>query len=104
MTKPSQCFIPKCKASCCINAPLPEGFLEKHKNKVQRDIFYATNIGVNDVKDTYNSIVYSTKPIKVIGQDENGKILMGIPKEVFERYNIQSVEQINKLLKLYEGV
>lgn len=104
LTEPSKCFIPKCKARCCVNAPLPEGFLEKHKNKVQLDIFSATNIGINDEKDTYNSIVYNTKPIKFIGYDKNGNALMGIPKEVVERLQIVSTEQVQKLLELYDGV
>jgi Fe-S-cluster containining protein len=104
MTEPSKCFIQKCKARCCINAPLPEGFLEKHRNKVQLDIFYGTNIGVNDVSDTYNSIVYSTTPIKVLGHDKDGKTLIGIPKEVLEQYQIKTKEQVEKLLNLYNGV
>ena len=94
MTEPTKCFTPKCKAHCCINAPLPEGFLQKYKDKIQLDIFSATNIGINDPKDTYNSIVYNTKPIKFMGFDEKGNPLVGIPKEVIEQYQIQSMEQV----------
>ena len=104
MTEPTKCFTPKCKAHCCINAPLPEGFLQKHKDKIQLDIFSATNIGINDPKDTYNSIVYNTRPIKFMGYDKNGNSLVGIPKEVIEQYQIQSMEQVEALLKLYDGV
>ena len=102
--EPSQCFIPKCKARCCVNAPLPEGFLPRFKDKVQLDIFSATNIGVNDFNDTYNSIVYDTNPIKIIGKDEDGKLLMGISQNVIERFQIQSQEQIQKLMELFDGV
>lgn len=104
MTEPTKCFIPKCKAMCCVNAPLPEGFLQKHKAKIQRNIFSATNIGINDPADTFNSIVYNTRPIKFMGYDKNGNTLVGIPKELVESLQIQSMEQVEKLLNLYEGV
>ena len=104
MTEPSKCFIPKCKARCCVNAPLPEGFLPRFKDKIQLDIFSATNIGINDPNDTYNSIVYDTTPIKRLGKDKDGNAIIGIPKEVIERYQMQSMEQVEKLLKLYKGV
>lgn len=104
LMEPSRCFIPKCKARCCVNAPLPEGFLPRFKDKVQLDIFSATNIGVNDPNDTYNSIIYDTKPIKVVGKDKDGNLLMGIPRNVVERFQIQSQEQVQKLLELYDGV
>ena len=104
ITEPSQCFIPKCKARCCVNAPLPEGFLPKFKDKIQLDIFSATNIGVNDINDTYNSIIYDTNPIKVLGKDKDGKTLVGIPKDVLQRLQIQSIEQVQKLMELYDGV
>lgn len=104
MTEPSKCFIPKCKARCCVNAPLPEGFLPKFKDKIKLPIYSATNIGVNDIKDTYNSIVYNTKPIKFIGYDEKGNSLLGIPKEVVEAYQIQSMEQVDQLLEAYKDI
>lgn len=104
MTEPSKCFIPKCKARCCVNAPLPEGFLPKHKDKIQLRIFSATNIGINDPKDTYNSIVYNTKPIQFIGYDEKGNSLVGIPPKIIEALQIKSMEQVNELLDVYKDI
>jgi hypothetical protein len=36
---PYKCFIPKCKAHCCINVPLPEKFYEQNKIAAQRPVF-----------------------------------------------------------------
>ena len=102
LKSPSKCFIPKCKARCCINAPLPEDFLPKHKDKVQRHIFSAVNMGQNDPRDTYNSVIYSTRPITFIGFDETGKSLYGISKETMERYQLKSMEDIERLLMSFE--
>ncbi len=99
---PSKCFIPRCKARCCINAPLPEDFLPKHKDKVQRRIYSAVNIGQNDLRDTYNSVVYSTRPITFIGFDQNGKSLYGVTKETIEEFQLKSMEDVARLLSAYE--
>lgn len=103
LTEPSKCFIPKCKAHCCINAPLPEDFLPKHQDKIQRQIFGSFNMGVNDLRDTYNSIIYSTRPIIFIGYDTEGKMLATISPEMVEKLNIQSMEDVNRLLNEYEA-
>ncbi len=103
-TAPSQCFIPKCKARCCINAPLPEDFLPKHTDKIQRPVYSAVNIGVNDLRDTYNSVIYDTipGPIQFIGYSADHKKLVGIRKEVLQQMQIKSMEQISALIEEYE--
>ena len=103
LTAPTKCFVQKCKARCCINVPLPEGFLPKHKEKVQREIFGGFNMGINDPKDTYNSIIYSTRPIIYMGQDQNGNMLATIPPEMVEKLNIQSMEDVHRLLNEFEA-
>lgn len=103
LTEPSKCFIPKCKAHCCINAPLPEDFLPRHQENIQRRIFGSFNMGVNDPRDTYNSIIYSTRPIIFIGYDTEGKMLATISPEMVEKLNIQSMEDVNRLLNEYEA-
>lgn len=102
ITAPSKCFIPKCKARCCINAPLPEGFLEKFQSRIQRTVYSGINIGQNDPKDSFNSIVYSTRPIQFIGYDENGKSLYGISKDMLEKLQLKSMEDVQRLLKEYD--
>lgn len=100
---PYTCFIPKCRSKCCVNAPLPEDFLPKHLDKIQRPIFSGVNIGQNDPRDTYNSIIYSTRPITFIGIDENGNKLYGITQERMEQLQLKSMEDINRLLAEYEA-
>lgn len=101
---PTQCFIPKCKAICCANAPLPEDFLPKYKDKIVRDIYGGINIGQNDIHDTYNSIIYKTTPdpIQMIGFDENGNKLMGISREMIERFELKSMEEVMALSEKYK--
>lgn len=102
---PTKCFIPKCKARCCVDAPLPEGFLDKFQSRIQRPIYNAVNIGQNDPRDTFNSIIYNTttNPVQLIGFDQNGNKLVGIPKEVLEELNIKSMKQIQDLLDDYKN-
>lgn len=102
-TARTQCFIPKCKSHCCINAPLPEDFLPKHQDKIQRRIFGGFNMGQNDPRDTYNSVIYSTRPIIFIGYDTEGKMLAAIPPEMIEKLNIKSMEDVHNLLNEYEA-
>lgn len=104
INKPTKCFIPKCKAICCANAPLPEKFLPANKDKIVRPIYGAINIGVNDVfKDTFNSVIYKTTPdpIQFIGHDANGNKLATISKEMIERFELKSMEEIQALHDKY---
>ena len=102
LNSPVKCFIPKCKARCCVDAPLPEGFLDKHKGRIQRSIYSAVNIGQNDPRDTFNSVIYNTtNPVQLLGFDQNGNKLVGIPKKVLQELNIKSMEQIQELLNDY---
>ena len=103
INSPVKCFIPKCKARCCVDAPLPEGFLEKHKGRIQRSIYSAVNIGQNDPRDKFNSVIYNTtpSPVQLIGFDQNGNKLFGIPKEVIKELNIKSMEQVQELMNEY---
>lgn len=100
---PTKCFIPKCKARCCVDAPLPEDFLDKHRGRIQRPIYNAVNIGQNDPRDTFNSVIYNTtpNPVQLIGFDQNGNKLLGIPKDVLNELNIKSMEQMQELLNDY---
>jgi Fe-S-cluster containining protein len=100
-TEPSKCFIIKCKARCCQNAPLPEDFLPKYPDKLRRDIYSAVNIGRNDPRDTYNSIIYNTtpNPVQLVGFDQYGNQLMGIPQHVMEDLQIKSMEQVKALIE-----
>ncbi len=103
LTAPTKCFVQKCKARCCINVPLPEGFLPKHKEKIQRQVFGGFNMGINDPKDTYNSIIYSTRPIIFMGYDVNGNSIATISPEMIEKLNIHSMEDVQRLLNEYEA-
>lgn len=104
LTTPSKCYIPKCKARCCADAPLSADFLAKHKDKIQRPIYKITNIGHNDPRDTYDSVMFNTtgNPIQVLGIDQNGQRVIGIPKDVMEKMQIKSMEQIQALMENYE--
>lgn len=104
LNTPIKCYIPKCNAKCCINAPLPEDFLPKFESRIQRPIYSGINIGQNDPRDTFNSIIYNTtpNPIQIIGFDQYGNKLMGIPKKVMEELNIKSQEQIQALMDQYD--
>ena len=82
-----KCFIPKCKARCCINAPLPEGFLEKNRPAVQKRIYSSCHMGKN------------APPIQVIGFDEKGEMIHGIPKETLSEFDIKNNEDLKAFLK-----
>lgn len=60
-------------------------------------------MGINDPRDTYNSIIYSTRPIIFIGYDTNGGMLATISPEMIKELNIQSMEDVNRLLNEYEA-
>lgn len=104
LKSPTKCYIPICKARCCIDAPLPEDFLPKFKGRIQRPIYSAINIGQNDPRDTFNSIIYNTtpNPVQLVGFDQYGNKLMGIPKQVLEELQIKSMEQIDALINKYK--
>ena len=104
LTTPSKCYIPKCKARCCAEAPLPVDFLPKHKEKVQRPIYNIINIGRNDPRDTYDSVMFNTtgNPIQLLGIDQNGNRIVGIPKNIIEKMQINSQQQIAELMQDYE--
>lgn len=103
LTVPSKCFIPKCKANCCVNAPLPEDFLPRFTHKIQRQIYSAVNIGRNSVGDPYNSIIYNTtpSPIQLVGKTTDGKSLYRIPEELVKKLDIKSENDIDKLMEQY---
>lgn len=102
--KPNKCYIPKCKAHCCIDAPLPEGFVERFQSKIQRSIYGGLNIGINDPKDAYNSIVYSTRPIQIVHINrQTGEKIYGISKDMMEAMKLKSLDDVNKLLNQYEA-
>ncbi len=101
---PDKCFIPKCRARCCVNAPLPEGFIEKFQSRIQRPVYGGLNIGVNDPKDNFNSIVYSTRPIQIVHINrDTGEKLYGISKEMMEQLELKSMDDIYNLLNRYEA-
>ena len=100
-TEPSKCIIAKCKARCCQDAPLPEDFLPKYPQELRRNIYSAVNIGRNDPRDTYNSIIYNTtpNPVQLVGFDQYGNKIMGIPQKVMEELQIKSREQVKALIE-----
>lgn len=105
LTKPTKCFIPKCKAHCCINAPLPEDFLPKHTDKITRKIYSGINIGQNGMEDKYNSIIYNTtpNPLQLVGKTFDGHSLYGISKKMIDFYQIKSQEQLDEIIAKYES-
>jgi Fe-S-cluster containining protein len=100
-TEPSKCFIAKCQARCCQDAPLPEDFLAKYPEKLRRSIYSAINIGHNDPRDTYNSVIYNTtpNPVQLVGIDQDGNKVLGIPGDVLKQLQIKSQEQIQALIE-----
>ncbi len=101
---PVKCFIPKCRARCCVDAPLPEGFIERFESRIQRPVYGGVNIGINDPKDTYNSIVYNTRPIQILQIDRNtGDKVYGISKDMMEKMQLKSMEDVQNLLNQYEA-
>lgn len=104
LNSPSKCFIPKCKAHCCINAPLPAKWVKANQESFQRSVFGATFIGKSSHYDNDYSYVYNTRPIQYVGHSEDGKALYGIPKETLDELQIKSMEDIETLLKQYDGV
>lgn len=104
LVKPNKCFIPKCKAHCCIDAPLPEGFAERFQSRIQRSVYGGINIGINDPKDNFNSIVYNTRPIQIVHIDRTtGQKTYGISKDMMEQLQLKSMEDVYNLLKQYEA-
>ena len=101
LTEPSKCFIAKCKARCCQDAPLPEDFLAQYPQELRRNIYSAVNIGRNDPRDTYNSVIYNTtpNPVQLVGFDQDGHKIMGIPQKVMEELEIKSMEQVKALIE-----
>ena len=100
---PNKCFIPRCKARCCTNAPLPEDFLQYHKSRVQRKIYFALNIGKNDPRDPFNSVLYNTttNPIMPLGHGPDGKLIYGIPKKLLNELNIKDDKSMKALFDSY---
>ncbi|MBD5403208.1 hypothetical protein HDR58_10510 [bacterium] len=98
-TKPSKCFIPKCKSHCCINAPLPEDFLPKHTDKIQRQIWGGFNMGQNDLLDSYNSVIYSTRPVIFMGYDQNGNMLATINPKVMAELQLKNMDDVHNFIK-----
>ena len=101
-TEPSKCFIAKCKARCCQDAPLPEDFLAQYPKELRRNIYSAVNIGRNDPRDTYNSVIYNTTPntVQLVGFDQEGHKIVGIPQKVMEELEIKVWNRLRHLLKM----
>ncbi len=102
---PQKCFIPKCRAHCCINAPLPEGFLEQNRAAVQRPIFSTLKMGKNAFWDNYNSEIHNTSPVRqVIGFDKNGQTVHGIPRSTLDDFGVKTKEDLDLFLKQNDGI
>lgn len=96
---PNKCFIPICKARCCGDAPLPEDFASRYKNKIQRDIYGAAYIGHNDITDNYNSVVYNTRPIPLllIGHAGKGNEAYFFDKKLAKQLNMSQDDAVKYL-------
>ena len=100
---PSKCYIPKCKAECCTNVPLPEGFVESKRGRIQRPILYAAKLGKNSPSDDFDSFIYNTTQNPIQLMRVNGKIKPIIPPEILEKMDPQpSDSQIAYLRIIYK--
>lgn len=102
--EPRECFIPRCKARCCADASLPEGYAQQVEGFACRKIYNAVNIGKNDPSDNYNSIVYNTRPLPLtlIGHAGRGKHAYFFDKKMAKEMNI-SAEEAKAMLQSFEA-
>lgn len=100
----TECFIPRCKARCCGDAPLPEGFAEQVGSLAYRKVYGAVNIGVNSPNDNYNSIVYNTRPVPLVlvGHANAGGHVYYFDEKLAKKMKI-SKEQATEKLKAMEA-
>ena len=68
LTEKTKCFIPLCKAHCCADVPLPEHWVNNNGRFElrAREVYSAVNVGKNEAKDNYNSIIFNTRPIPLV--------------------------------------
>ncbi len=100
MTAKDKCFIPNCKARCCADAPLPEDFAPQYKQMQQRPVYGAANIGHNDPRDNYNSVIYNTRPVPLIlvGHAGRGEHVYIKDKKLAKELGIKTMEEAKELL------
>lgn len=106
LTEKNRCFIPRCKAKCCANAPLPEGFAEKMQGCASRDVYYSINIGRNDPRDPFNSVIYNTRelPLVPIGHDtKSGAMLYHYNAKFAKELGIKTQDEAVQKLKGLEA-
>ncbi|MBQ8460443.1 YkgJ family cysteine cluster protein [bacterium] len=102
---PNRCFIPRCKARCCADAPLPEGYAQKVEGFAYRKVYNAVNIGENTPGEGYNSIVYNTRPVPLImiGHAGGGKHVYYYDKKMAQKMGVKNMEEAQKALLSMEA-
>lgn len=106
MSEKDLCFIPRCKARCCANAPLPEGFAEKMRGCARRDVYYSVNIGKNDSRDPFNSVIHNTRPspLVLVGLDsKSGDTIYHFNQKFAKQLGIKTKDEAVQQLKDFEA-
>lgn len=99
-TTPYKCFIPRCKAHCCINVPLPEKFYEQNRAAAQRPVFSIMPMKNIAYGQAYDAEVCNTSPVRqVIGFDKNGDLVHGVPSPTLEAFGVKTQEDLKLFLK-----
>ena len=101
---PTHCYPPICKSTCCKDVPLPEGFYEMFRSRAQRQITGGVNIGKNDPRDPFNSIIYNTTdiPILPIGHGPNGAIACTFDENLLKALGKDTEEGRKEMLEKYK--
>lgn len=100
LTTPYKCFIPRCKAHCCINVPLPEKFYEQNRFAAQRPVFSIMPMTNFAYGKPYKAEVCNTSPVhQAVGFDKNGDLLHGVPSPTLEAFGVKTQEDLELFLK-----
>ena len=77
--------------------------MEKHKHLIQRPVYGGVNMGQNDPRDTFNSIIPSTvpSPVRFMGFDTNHNPLYVIPPDIVKKLNLKTKAQYQALIEEY---
>ncbi len=102
---PYKCYIPKCKAHCCINVPLPEKFYKENQAAAQRQVFSIFPMKNIAYGKLYKAEICNTSPVhQAVGFDKNGDLMHGIPSPTLEAYGVKTQEDLKLFLKQNEMI